>query len=474
MKKTTLLLILSLIFFSVSAQKQPTLPYRTNGSTFPKDSVLAFGYGLIPVFNSPSFAGYVDRAGTNFGLRISNNRLSVRGINQWLEYPTFSEIQSSYVPQNRTITINGVAFDLSQNRSWSINAGVSSVFGRTGDILAQSGDYSSFYYPLSGNPSGFLTSSTGVTSITGTANQIIRSQSTGSVTLSLPQSIATTSTPIFLSLGINGSQGTVRDVFFQSTGGKRWTLRTTSGAETGANAGSDFEIIRSGDDSGFLGQALKISRATGFIGINNINPTEQLDVTGKARVSVAPTNPTDVVRLTDLSNYALLASPVFSGTPTTPTATNGTNTTQIASTAFVQNAVSGISTASNLSLGTATATTQPINNSNGTGVTLPSATASSAGLLSATNQTIAGSKTFLNGIMLDNSTFALRNTTTGFIGSFTTATSPLTGDRNYSLPDATGTLALTSQLPTYTASNGLNMVGNDVRLGGGVNNIDID
>lgn len=39
--------------------------------------------------------------------------------------------------------------------------------------------------------------------------------------------------------------------------------------------------------------------------------------------------------------YAPLASPAFTGTPTAPTATSGTNTTQIATTAFVQDAVSG-------------------------------------------------------------------------------------------------------------------------------------
>ncbi|MCZ4222522.1 tail fiber domain-containing protein [Pedobacter rhodius] len=40
----------------------------------------------------------------------------------------------------------------------SSGTGATSVFGRTGAIAAQSGDYSSFYYPLNGNPSGFLTS----------------------------------------------------------------------------------------------------------------------------------------------------------------------------------------------------------------------------------------------------------------------------------------------------------------------------
>lgn len=43
----------------------------------------------------------------------------------------------------------------------------------------------------------------------------------------------------------------------------------------------------------------------------------------------------------DLSVYAPLASPAFTGTPTAPTAASGTNTTQIATTAFVQTAING-------------------------------------------------------------------------------------------------------------------------------------
>lgn len=44
----------------------------------------------------------------------------------------------------------------------------------------------------------------------------------------------------------------------------------------------------------------------------------------------------------DLSGYATLASPAFTGTPTAPTAASGTNTTQIATTAFVKSAIDGI------------------------------------------------------------------------------------------------------------------------------------
>lgn len=44
--------------------------------------------------------------------------------------------------------------------------------------------------------------------------------------------------------------------------------------------------------------------------------------------------------LNDISNKAPKASPALTGTPTAPTAVAGTNTTQIATTAFVQSAVS--------------------------------------------------------------------------------------------------------------------------------------
>ena len=52
------------------------------------------------------------------------------------------------------------------------------------------------------NPSWTTGSSSGVTSITGTTNQVITSSGTGNVTLSLPQSIATSSSPQFSTMGL--------------------------------------------------------------------------------------------------------------------------------------------------------------------------------------------------------------------------------------------------------------------------------
>jgi len=55
------------------------------------------------------------------------------------------------VPQSRTITINGTAYDLSADRSWTIASGVTSFNTRTGAITATSGDYTTALVTESGN-----------------------------------------------------------------------------------------------------------------------------------------------------------------------------------------------------------------------------------------------------------------------------------------------------------------------------------
>ena len=58
----------------------------------------------------------------------------------------------------------------------------------------------------------------------------------------------------------------------------------------------------------------------------------------------------------DLSTYATLASPALTGTPTAPTATSGDSSTQIATTAFVQNAMSAAGAGTVTSVGVDNAT----------------------------------------------------------------------------------------------------------------------
>jgi len=70
------------------------------------------------------------------------------------------------------------------------------------DSIGGSGTYANWTVSVAG-----IQGSNGVTSITGTANQVIVSASTGAVTLSLPQSISTTSSPTFNIVTATGGIG---------------------------------------------------------------------------------------------------------------------------------------------------------------------------------------------------------------------------------------------------------------------------
>jgi len=122
---------------------------------------------------------------------------------------TWATLNQAAIPDMTTssaVTFNSVtASDLSAYNRLTLS-------GLTANRLLVTGGISPCTALASGTSSQFLrgdltwqTISSGVTSITGTANQVIASASTGAVTLSLPQSIATTSTPQFGRLGIGGA-----------------------------------------------------------------------------------------------------------------------------------------------------------------------------------------------------------------------------------------------------------------------------
>lgn len=121
------------------------------------------------------------------------------------------------------------------------------------------------------------------------------------------------------------------------------------------NAGPDFVFdVRENDNSAFttlsttafrfnrFGSALMEILRNGNVGIGVIpttTATDKLQVNGNITAN-AGTAPTHVVNKGQLDLKADLASPIFTGSPTAPTAAAGTNTTQIATTAFVTTAVS--------------------------------------------------------------------------------------------------------------------------------------
>lgn len=86
------------------------------------------------------------------------------------------------------------------------------------------------------NGAGSITiSNTGVLSITGTADQIIANTSNGDVVLSLPQSIATTSTPTFAGMMLNGALTAPSAMFTGDISARRLYLSDSSGGVTTPN-----------------------------------------------------------------------------------------------------------------------------------------------------------------------------------------------------------------------------------------------
>ena len=81
--------------------------------------------------------------------------------------------------------------------------------------------------------------------------------------------------------------------------------------------------------------------------------TASASITGNAATATKATQDASGNVIT--TTYAPLASPALTGTPTAPTATSGTNTTQIATTAFVQQAISGLGSQYTLWVGTSDA-----------------------------------------------------------------------------------------------------------------------
>lgn len=95
-----------------------------------------------------------------------------------------------------------------------------------------------------------------VSSITGTANQVIASASTGAVTLSLPQSIATSSTPQFSALGLGGAAGSASTlkitgttsgsvaIAVAATVGGTYTITLPKGSTDFSSTGGTGQVVR--------------------------------------------------------------------------------------------------------------------------------------------------------------------------------------------------------------------------------------
>lgn len=109
--------------------------------------------------------------------------------------------------------------------------------------------------------------------------------------------------------------------------------------------GQSGTVILDADDIGDGSAAHKFVTASDLTKLGDLSGTNTGDETAgtiKTKLGITTLSGSNTGDQ-DLSSYARLSSPALTGTPTAPTAATGTDTTQIATTGFVQDAVSSAS-----------------------------------------------------------------------------------------------------------------------------------
>lgn len=136
--------------------------------------------------------------------------------------------------------------------------------------------------------------------------------------------------------GITSTKVNTYDGYASQIAGKQATISDLDDIRSGAAAGAT--ALQSETDPVFsasVAAGIKSTDITTWNGKQNAISDLETIRSGAAAGATA-------VQPSTLTNYAPIASPALTGTPTAPTATAGTNSTQIATTAFVANAISGV------------------------------------------------------------------------------------------------------------------------------------
>ncbi|MEI9913648.1 MAG: hypothetical protein WDN66_01420 [Candidatus Saccharibacteria bacterium] len=266
-------------------------------------------------------------------------------------------------------------------------------------------------------------------SITGTANQVIASASSGALTLSLPQSIATSSSPTFAGETLNSGGLTVSGASSLNGGTSTDSLTVTAGSDLeGATTVNSTLNVQGGLTVGVPGSQL------GTIYLSNTGSARTVDLvglnpsgTGNGTIQF-PTiagGSTDTVCLANLANCGSSSSTVTTSSAGTPgTIALFTGAEQLANSSITDNGttvtIGELLTASTITAGT-------IESSSALNIT-PGGTLT----IGATNHTL---------ILQGNSSSTFAASANGFTDTLG-FTAPTTASHTITLPDASGTVCL--------------------------------
>jgi hypothetical protein len=236
--------------FTVNAQGQLTAAGTTQLSlTAGVSGILPIANGGTALSTIPTNGQLLIGNGTNYTLATltgTANRVTVTNgagsitINgpqdiATTSSPTFNAITLSALAVNAFIYSNGT-----KNIASAAATNGQLLIGSTGNIPIAATLTADTGISVTNGAGTITLANTGVISVTGTANQVIASGSTGAVTLSLPQSIATTSTPTFNQVTITNTPVNATDAANKNyvdtlVNGLSWKNEAAAGSTTALN-----------------------------------------------------------------------------------------------------------------------------------------------------------------------------------------------------------------------------------------------
>ncbi|QPB09851.1 hypothetical protein KGG73_gp17 [Streptomyces phage Sentinel] len=154
------------------------------------------------------------------------------------------------------------------------NSGGAYIYAKGGLLYAKQGDGTVFQVTAGGGGGGAVQSVNGKTGAV-----VLAASDVGA----LPTSGGTA-----YSLSMDGGAGTYRALSWKTGGALRWATQVNDTAESGSDAGSNFELTAWGDNGGYKGTAIFAERATARVGINTgstLEPGAALTVGGETKIN---------------------------------------------------------------------------------------------------------------------------------------------------------------------------------------------